>query len=345
MRPCGGAPRLALAATLIVLVAAAINGYLSYSQGDEDGFAVVRVRVGGSIEATVGGVEVLLRQGDNLVPASTLCISDTVMYVGEGVRLSFRGWLSQGELVSREPCIELEPGDVVEPLFIDEVLVTVVSSPRGIFSYVAWVERGEEVVIKPPGRVEAESAVYTLSHVRGPATLDSDGTVAIQTYGPVNVELVYTSLYRVVVMLSLYGLEDLEYWVPGGGESIVRVPESIETGDGVRLLLSGVDGVNLIARIIGGGIVAVRPQAPDATLIPIYTVIYRLKYSTAEGVKVEWLPRGSQAVLTAPEIIDLSPDAGIRLVFKGWRGDVESLSPTVTVIMEGPVEAEAVYAR
>ncbi len=298
--------------------------------------------LGISLPVEVDGAPSILREGASVLPAgSTLCIVDDVIYTGPGRRLVFEGWIVNG-ILEPSRCVELEPGSVAEPSYAEEFLVRVVSEPEGVYEAYAWGRRGSLVEFTVPLEIEGDEARYRLAGVSGDAELRGDRLV-VPVYSSIEVRVRYHAEYRVTVLLSLYGLEDRHYWLPAFRESLVIIPSVVDVEEGVRLVLQGVTGVNADARILQGsnGLVAVRPVAPGALVVPSYVKLYRVTYETLEGVRTVWVPEGGEVTINASPASD--GQLGVRKVFVAWKGDVESTNPVLNLVVEKPIHVRAEY--
>ncbi len=274
-----------------------------------------------------------------------MCAAEKVIYVDESARLVHQGWLVEGELVTGD-CVEAPPGDArIEPYYVTEYLLVVYSSPPGVYEAREWVRAGSSLVVEVPLEVEAGDARYVLSRLDGPGRLEGS-RLEVPAAGPASVKLVYDAYYRVVVKLSDYGFSDEEYWLRAGEESVVTVQGEISVGEGSKLVLRDVEAVGADATLLGRGRIAVVPRQPGAVIYPVYELQYRVVWRTLEGPKEVWVRQGDSITLTAQQRVPAAPDPErVAYVFQGWRGSVESSLPSITIIVNGPVEVEAVYTK
>ncbi len=299
------------------------------------------------LQVSVDGTLFVVKSGSALpvTGGSQVCVEREVIYIGESTRLVFEGWLVDGRL-EESGCINAPEADSkITPYYVAEYLITVYSSPPGVFEAKLWVKAGGELAVEIPLEVERDNARYVLSRVNGPGRLEGS-TLYVPSSGPVTVELIYNAYYRVVVKLSEYGFGDEEYWLRFNAESLVRVPEEIEVGERAKLVLRDVEAVGANARLLGGGKIVVLPLQPGAEIYPIYEMYYLVKWRTLEGPKEAWVRHGDTITLKAQQRIPAAPDPErVAYVFQGWKGTFESSLPSVTILVNGPVDMEAVYKK
>ena len=280
-----------------------------------------------------------------LDPGSNVCVAKQVFYTGESSRLVFQGWLVDGVLVEGL-CLEVpEDASRVEPYYVTEFMVVARSNPPGIVEVREWVRAGDSLVIDVPLEVEEGDARYLFSRVDGPGRLTGN-RLEVPVASPTTVTLVYDAYYRVVVKLSDYGFSDEEYWLKAREESVVRVQGEISIDEGSKLILVGVEAAGAEARLLGNGRIAVIPRQGGSEVYPVYEVHYRVTWRTLEGPREVWVKQGEAVTLTAQQRVPAAPDPErVAYVFQGWKGTIESSLPTLTIIVDKPIDEEAVYKK
>lgn len=300
---------------------------------------------GVNIIVNIDGDEIVLKHsGLTVQPGQVVCVLQKELYTTPDSRLIHVGWLLDNRVV-RGDCLEV-PYNVVniEPYYKFEYRVRIESSPPEVYNATAWVEAGGVYEATIPLELDAGNARYRLLRIHGPGELVDD-RIRIPVAGPVEVTLIYEAEYLVRIELDRYGLDPLEAWLASGEQSVLEIPEKIEVSDGVMLVLSDVKGIGVNVLHVGGGLLAVVPEKPGGLIIPEYRVLYRIRYTAPDGTRVLWVPEGERVTISAPQTIRAGdPDREI-LVFRGWRGDIESVTPSLEVETNGPIDLEAVYER
>ncbi|MEB3787357.1 MAG: hypothetical protein GSR78_01215 [Desulfurococcales archaeon] len=260
------------------------------------------------------------------------------------MRLRFEGWLVNSRLVT-SPCIILKPGDVLEPFYDREFLVTVNSKPQGLFTFKSWY-KGGTINIEVPRVITLKDSKYILEYsdngILRNSTSPDKAVLELAVSSPLSVTLYYKAVYKVVIILEHYNLDNIEFWAEEGRIKVVDVPSEIQISDKVKLILSGISAANADVKLLTPrGTLEVKARGP-AEVYPLYTKYYLVRYETAAGTTEKWVPEGGQITINA--MASQQENAGSqRLIFKQWEGDIESLSPVLTVTVERPLELRAVY--
>lgn len=121
------------------------------------------------------------------------------------------------------------------------------------------------------------------------------------------------------------------------GNHTLRAQPLIQVSEGARLAFVGwSDGVTSNPRRIF--------LSSDITLSLMYEREYLLKVDSPIGLVKGggWYREGELGKLEAPKE---AFKGGRSHLFKGWRGDVESLNASVTVMMDGPKEVKAIWVE
>lgn len=334
----GALMRVAATTLLLALAQAAV-----YSQPAAAAQLIPPGRL--SLAIVIDGDEIILKHpGLPVQPGQVICVAQKELYTSPDSRLIHVGWLVDSRIVSGD-CLEVPDGAVsIEPYYRLEYRVRIKSSPPEVYEATAWVGAGGVYEATIPLELERDNARYRLLRVDGPGELVG-GRLRIPVAGPVEVILVYEAEYLVRVALDRYGLDPLEAWLASGEQGVLEIPEKVEVADGVMLVLAGVKGVGVNVQHLGGGLLAVVPEKPGGLIIPEYRVLYRIRYTAPDGTRVLWVPKGERVTISVPQTLKTTDPAMEILVFRGWRGGVESITPSLEVEASGPLDLEAVYER
>jgi len=182
---------------------------------------------------------------------------------------------------------------------------------------------------------------YIFSHWSG----DYTGTSLNASFtmdGSKTVTAVYQVQYYLTVTVQPSNAPSLQGdgWYNAGETVPLTVPSQIVGGtDGTRLVFNGwnVDGSNQ-----AGPAVNIQMSVPH-TAIAQYKQQYYLTVSTSQGVPSGegWYDAGALAsinVSTPP-----NPSFGVKYIFDGWQGGVQSSSQSTQVIMNGPKTVTATW--
>jgi uncharacterized repeat protein (TIGR02543 family) len=129
-------------------------------------------------------------------------------------------------------------------------------------------------------------------------------------------------------------------WHNAGDTVPLTAPSQIVGGsDGTRLVFNGwsVDGNSQT-----GSVLSLQVNAPHSVTAQ-YKQQYYLKITTDQGVASGegWYDAGStaQVSVTTPE----SSTYGVKILFTGWTGDIQSTDQSVKVMMDGPKTMTATW--
>jgi len=176
---------------------------------------------------------------------------------------------------------------------------------------------------------------YVFSHWSGDYSgVGTSGSITMN--GPRKVIAVYQLQYHLDVGVQPQSapLPQGEGWYNAGDTVTLSVNGQILGGqDGSRLVFQGwaVDGQNLQAGVI-------LPVKMDSghVVTAQYKQQYYLKVMTDQGITYGegWYDAGSTAEIYVSTPV--STNYGVKIVFNGWQGDLQSNSQSATVLMDKP---------
>ncbi len=277
-------------------------------------------------------------------PGALLCIANQTITLENSIRIVFAGWLVNGILNSNK-CINTEPGFILEPYYQYEYLITVHSVPEGLYIHQEWVKRGT-IKITVPKNIELPGARYTLIYTDAGIIKNgqnNSATLELSVSSPLIVKLYYKPEYHVTIRLDAYNLDNIDLWINDGFLSVVSIPPEIYINDREKLVLSGITSAGADVKLLTPlGTIEILPRQPGAQIFPIYSKYYLVRYETAAGVTEKWVREGDQ--LTIDSMSQRIQETGDRrLVFERWEGDIVSLNPIVTIVVDKPLDIRAVY--
>lgn len=175
------------------------------------------------------------------------------------------------------------------------------------------------------------SGDYVGAGLTGSVTMDASKTV--------------TAVYQLQYLLSLTAPPTIAPspngggWYNAGNTVTLAAPSQAVGGDRMRLVFNGwsVDGGNSQA-----GSLSLQMNAPHV-VVAQYKQQYLLTVVSDEGVPsgTGWYDAGTYAQVSVSTPPD--PSYGVRIVFNGWQGDVQSTSQSIHVLMDAPKTLTAAW--
>ncbi len=273
---------------------------------------------------------------------------DDVIQLGPGVRAVFSGW-SEGE-DPRSPATRVyvyEPKRIVANWTI-EYLVEVEASVSGVpVSGSGWYPAGSRVTVEAPAEVGGGDVVLRFAGWRvEEGSIDADDlskpVITFTVDSPVRLEAVYEKYYLVEVKSPVGEVEGTGYYSVGD-TAVISAPETVPAGRDARYVFKGWSGdaqgssPRMTVKVLG-------PMDIVAEWKLQYKVSLDTNLPEVRGVYGEgWYDAGSRAVLRAEEVVP--GRLGVRYVFVGWTGDVESPEATVTITVDSPKTLTAIYVK
>ncbi len=284
----------------------------------------------------------ILPPGDGIPieSGSRICIESKIIYLQPDTRLVFRGWLIDRVFASRDNCIVLSSPGTYTPDYIEEYLVQVVIEATGeVYSF--WVEKGSLFTFNAPREILSVDVLYRFSSWS--TGIDPDNsTLTLPITSPTTVKAFYKKFYPVKIYGANGAVVDTKI-VEAGATVVIKMEEIIDYGNGTRSVLEDL-------KIIGNGdAIEVVPGTyivrVDGVLdiLPVYSTYYRVVVEDPTGSEEYWVRKGSIFEEKARETITLSTN--IRLRFRGWEGEIQSNTPSLSLSIEKPVRVRAVYTR
>ena len=276
-------------------------------------------------------------------PGSRVCVTKSLHYLTESDRWSFQGW-SHGSI---DPCITLTEPGAYQAVYTHEVLLHIRSTASQVRKSM-WVPLGKPVALEAPATVQEGAGVrYRFQEWSAGETPFSPSNV-IAPLSPSEVEVKWAKEYLVTVEgpagVSLQG----PGWYPRGYSLTIRAPDVIDgANEGERMKFSSWDSIGpsiLVLSNPGSPTTTFNVDAPYALRAAYekqYLVIATAPFGT---LKREWVKEGEEVLLQTPAVQEIVPGEE-RLVFKRWEGQEGLTSPTVSGLVEAPVNLSAVYER
>ncbi|MEM1923227.1 MAG: matrixin family metalloprotease [Nitrososphaerota archaeon] len=152
---------------------------------------------------------------------------------------------------------------------------------------------------------------------------------------------------RVRIYLDLNGEEQLyKTIIVTAGERISINVDTLISGvnnDSARFLFAGWRLRGSQTLISQNVTLSIKPTL-NADYVASFYAEYRVVIDYGQGLFTdEWVRRGHRISVAAPYLVNLTSSE--RLVFKMWKGSVNSTSNAIELIVEGPVRLSAVYER
>lgn len=284
---------------------------------------------------TNDGLVSLIPNGEASLQPGRVCLVDPkVYYTDNGVRYRFAGLISDGKLLL-EPCVVVARS--LEPFYVIEYRLLVVSEPRGVVYEELWGRAGSIVDVSIPRVVEGDFARYTFTALVLPGGVEAPGdNVGVALYSPLTVTAVYRVDYRVVIEGT-----GREYWY-SSGPLVIPVEDLTVVRGGARLVPERLLAGDVAIEVQGGYFIV--PEGFHGVLKPVYRKEYLLVVKGPEGERREWIPEGEKVSLEFQSIINVSPEE--RLVYRGALVDgLRVEAPRIEIVMDSPHRVEALYER
>ena len=204
-----------------------------------------------------------------------------------------------------------------------------------------WYFYGSRAAIRVLKTVVVENGVrYVFEGWTGSVT-SSKPTLSVRVAKDMTIIAKWKKQFRVEV-ISPYSPANLTSgWYDEGAFLRVSVQSLVDYGNGTRRVLKGwlVNGEFVAAHLVN--ITVEEPITLETVWELQYLVTVSSPYSTVEGGG--WYPKGAKAVISVNEtVVSLAPES--RVVFMGWSGDVESSEPVVEVVVNSPINVEALWS-
>ena len=204
-----------------------------------------------------------------------------------------------------------------------------------------WYFYGSEATIRVLKTVIVEDGVrYVFEGWTGSVT-SSKPTLTVRVTKDMTIVAKWKKQFRVEVVSPYSPANLTSGWYDEGAFLRVSVQSLVDYGNGTRRVLKGwlVNGEFLAAHVVN--ITVEEPITLEAVWELQYLVTVSSPYSTVRGGG--WYPKGAKAVISVNEtVVSLAPKS--RAVFTGWSGDVESDEPAVEVVVNSPINVEALWS-
>jgi uncharacterized repeat protein (TIGR02543 family) len=280
-----------------------------------------------------GRVKLVLKPGAE----HTISIVDDVIYEDQGARLVFSMW-SNGET---SPSIKVNDSMALVALYEREYYVEVVTKYGGR-SIAGWYREGERVDIS------VNSTVYLDNNTRLVFTGWSYGVSKwspqnyFYVFEPVRVTASWKKQFYVNITSMFPARVSGGGWYDENSVAAVRAQPVIAINETVEYRFAG-------WIVNSGGLVLEDPYSPLAKFVVTNPVSITASYKPYYLVKIYspygnvtgggFYPAGSRAVIAAMTPFEIPGNK--RYVFTGWSGDINSKSPSVSFVVEEPVEVTA----
>ncbi len=277
----------------------------------------------------------------------------TIIDYGNGTRRVFKGWLRDGELVSRDSRYSFEVLEDVslEALWEIQYLVEVYSV-YGKVEGGGWYNKGSRAVVSvSPSEVEVNGELLAFEGwYLGERLVSSQPTYGFIVEKPANLTAKWLSRGKAkcrVVLVSEYGFISGDGIYPKGAVAVISVhPTIYKESEKIRYVFAGWFYEN-------GTLASEKPSFrirvnSDVKLfagwIPEYRVEVYSGYGEVKGAG--WYKAGAET------LIEVSPTRvekdGVEYVFKEWRdevGRIVSSSPSFIYRVERPARFIAVWEK
>ncbi len=264
-----------------------------------------------------------------------VCIEGPLTYYeSQQARLVFKGFIVDGAYTEGK-CIKPQPQSTVKPYYARELLVTVSSSPPGVFEKRLWLEQGAIASLEAPSRVEEGMEVYVLENVKG--AYIEDGRLIVVADSPREVILEYRRYVKVV-------LDGRVLTLPEGSSFIVNLEDLVKPGgEGVRLVPEKLVYGGKVYNVKGLKSVVLAASSPGEVEVH-YSRSYLVRIYTAEGVMDKWVPEGDALTLLLKSEIQQGPDSKLVLS-RVIDNNITLQTRNITITVDRPHYIRAVYDR
>lgn len=264
----------------------------------------------------------------------TISIVDNVIYEDQGARLVFSRW-SNGEA---SPTIKINDSIALVALYEREYYVEAVTEYGGE-SVAGWYREGERVDIS------VNSTVYLDKTTRLVFTGWSYGVTKwspqnhFYVFEPVRVTASWKKQFYVDITSMFPARVSGGGWYDENSVVTIRAQPTIAINDTVEYRFTG-------WTVNSGGLVLEDPRSPLAKFVVTNPVSVTANYNPYYLVKIYspygnvtgggFYPAGSKAVIAAVTPFELPGNK--RYVFTGWSGDISSRAPSVSFVVDKPME-------
>ncbi len=222
-----------------------------------------------------------------------------------------------GEDVTLPYTGEFKVGSMLRISVPDSVIIEEGNNQRVILRFIGWSD--------------GDFSTYREFSIKEPVKLTANYKRVTQYY---------------VYVKSEYGEVKGEGWYDEGKTAVVSV--SGFTSDHMIYLMGGDMRVKFSGIYVSNGESSESPRISFIVSSPVVVNVkwikeYRVIIKTYSGKREEWVKEREYIVLPSPDFMRIDSGNSEVLVFSGWRVGEELLKPGSRVIVDRPLEVEAVY--
>ncbi len=344
-------PLRTLLTSLLVLVLAWTLGPLNTALAAGAAISTTNPQATVTVNGRISGnTQAQAQAGDKV------CVLQEAVYKAERQRSRFDSWrirddaalpLDSTEVMRvADRCVDVSTPSLYTAYYVDEVLLEIRSAAPE-YEQTRWVQQGQVVQLSVPKTVEsANGARYRfLRWDRGESPQTPENRIV--ALEPLTVTPAWQAEHHIEVTGPEGGPLTPSGWYADGSSISLRATPTLTSSDGTRRS-------SFVRWLVTKGTVAQVRDEPDAsssavidgpaTFQALYRTEYLVKARSFQGVLMNaWVPEGEQTEISAPTTVETVANEE-RYVFLGWDG-LPLASNRVTVLVEGPIDAEALFQR
>lgn len=274
----------------------------------------------------------------SVATGSLVCVAETVHYLTPERRLVFTSWSSGAP----EPCIVVTAAGRYEALYSEEYLVVVDSSYEPLRRSL-WARKGERISLEvEPEYVEGGYRYVFERWSRGERPFSTTNTIVVLE--PLYIEV----KVRKEVLLQVVSIPGVQVngtgWYREGEVAIISAPREVRVSDRERLVFREWVSIGTHPAVIfnaPNSVTTLEVRAPHVIMAE-YDRYFLVNATGPQGViQSGWYRENEVLQISAPALIEITDS--IRLAFREWRGGLDQKTNTISLVVKGPVNAEAIY--